>query len=355
MRRLVEADILRTVAIVLIILTHLPDYFPIPGWGPFGTYTILFGNGLFIFLSGYLIHASTRRHPDSTLVSFMGHRLLRLMPLYWLALAVFAVLVARPDLPTLLLHVLGLQVVLAPVLVTPLATLWFIGMILAYYLVYHAAVRRTYGPQGMAVAALLCFLPLVALRAATGLIEVRFFLYYFVFMAGVVVCEGGVMERAQPRAAFLALACSATFLILFILNGSVLVGETPGLALDPSLAASVATADGMIISWTLLGWLAAKSVAPRLSPRIAGVFAACSVASYFVYLFHRPALVIASSVLDHTGLAVPLQYLAALLIVVPVMFLVGSKVQRAVDVLTRRFLERWHGTDRREQPAGRPH
>jgi peptidoglycan/LPS O-acetylase OafA/YrhL len=346
MRRLVEADMLRTVAIVLIVLTHLPDYFPLPGLQPYTVYTILFGNGLFIFLSGYLIHATTRSRPRSSLTSFMGHRLLRIMPLYWLALAVFFVVVARTDLWTMLLHLAGLQIVLAPVMVTPMATLWFIGMILIFYLIYYAVVRPVSRPRDMLLVAALALLPMIAVRTALGIVEMRFFLYYFVFMAGVAVCESGLLERAQSRDIALLTASSAVFLIMFVLDGSPLIGEATGPAY-PGLIATMAIANGMIISTALLAWLVAKRIVPRLRPGTVKTFAGCSIASFFVYLFHRPALVVTGSVLGRTGLAVPVQFLAALLIVVPFLFLIGYGVQGTVSRETGRAMGRLRGNGAR--------
>jgi hypothetical protein len=72
MKRLVEADILRTEAIALIVLAHLPDYLSLPGLQPYTVHATILGNGLFVFLSGYLTHAAARRHPRSTLASLMG-------------------------------------------------------------------------------------------------------------------------------------------------------------------------------------------------------------------------------------------------------------------------------------------
>ncbi|MDW5562263.1 MAG: acyltransferase [Methanomassiliicoccus sp.] len=339
MRRLMEADILRTAAIVLVVLTHLPDYFPVPGLQSYTVYTIVFGNGLFIFLSGYLIHSSTRSRTQTSLASFMGHRLLRLMPLYWVALATFVLLVARPDLPTMVMHVAGLQILLAPALVTPMATLWFIGMILIFYLVYYAAIRPASGPRAMIVLACVALLPFAAMRLTIDLLEIRFFLYYFVFMAGAVACESGWLERASPDAMTFPAALAIASLVIFIVDGSPLIGEGIGPS-GLSLVFSMAVINVMIVCWTVTAWLVAKRIAPLLRPWAARAFAACSVASYFVYLFHRPALVVISSVLGRTGLTPLTEYLTALLIVLPALFIVGYLVQGSVDRLTKQLISR---------------
>ncbi|GEM_PF-2970997 len=339
MKRLVEADVLRTAAIALIVLTHLPDYLPLPGLQPYTVYTIILGNGLFIFLSGYLTHAATRGRPRSTLASLMGHRLLRLMPLYWLALATFAVLVLEPDVPTMLIHAAGLQIVLAPAAVTPMVTLWFVGMVLAFYLMYYAVVRHASRPRDMLLLASLALLPLIAVRAATGLLEVRFFLYYFVFMAGAVACESGLLERTRSRVIGAAIVSAVVSLGLFVLVGSPLVEESGGLGDPAALILSMVLSDGVIISSALLLWTAARKVAPRLSSRSIGLFAACSAASYFVYLFHRPALVAATSAMSRMSMGAPLQLVTVALLVLPALFMAGARVQGCFDRLARRFAE----------------
>jgi peptidoglycan/LPS O-acetylase OafA/YrhL len=232
-----------------------------------------------------------------------------------------------------------LQVALAPAAVTPLPTLWFVGMVLPFYLIYRLAVAPRTDARSMALAAAAALIPLVAARVVLGAPEVRFFLYYFVFMAGVVVRQTGLLDSLRTKGASVIVASAVVSLGAFIAAGGPAVDEGPALSSSGTVAL-MAMINVMIVSWALLAWLAARQAAPRLGPRAAGLFAACSAASYFVYLFHRPALVLATSVLERAGVAWPLQLLAVLAAVLPALFLAGRAVQRPMDLAAGRVLER---------------
>src|SRR5689334_18537446 len=89
--RLAEFEILRAIAIILLMVSHSDIYsqvingFKLEPIGPFIRGLFLGG---FFFMSGYLIEYSNKRRPQST-VQYFWSKFIRLFPPYWLALLSF--------------------------------------------------------------------------------------------------------------------------------------------------------------------------------------------------------------------------------------------------------------------------
>ncbi|MFL6696444.1 MAG: acyltransferase family protein [Vitreoscilla sp.] len=86
--------------------------------------------GLFTFLSGFLLARAPMRLGRSELKRFYAKRLLRIYPLYLLALLAFWAL-GIADRGIALKAALGISMLYGP----PPATLWFVTMILVFYLI----------------------------------------------------------------------------------------------------------------------------------------------------------------------------------------------------------------------------
>ena len=140
--RVVELDLLRAFAIIIIVFSHA-GYF-LPGITiPYYSQLSLCGIALFLFISGFVLHLN---HPDfsqrNSLTDFFKRRVLRIFPLYWLAIAVsFAigdVVIAPPiSSQSALIVILGLQGFLSPRFGTDLMGYWsFVGIIIVLYTIY---------------------------------------------------------------------------------------------------------------------------------------------------------------------------------------------------------------------------
>jgi peptidoglycan/LPS O-acetylase OafA/YrhL len=307
-QRLIELDVLRVVAILFILLEHetagldkLFALFP----------TFLWGLSLFFFISGYVIQ---RNNPliDSRnkAQDFLKKRVLRIYPLYWVALASFFVLgIGAADTPqtisTAIIEICGAQGLLAPrFLPIPTLTLWFVGVILLYYLAYLFIAAFSCDVKQMALATLGVFVFFVILRITLGIIDFRFFAYYGLFVAGVVASKYNVLYRADVNrlhtglAVLLFVIASAaieTFLNfrpypsnIYDTLGAINAAQVTNFSSSMVLVIVIAVYTALSLVFIYASVNIVRLVVPSLSKKGVKLVIALSFSSYAVFLFHRP-------------------------------------------------------------------
>lgn len=279
--RLLEFDVLRAVAIILLLLHHGGIYnFSILGFslGNLDHYVQLFLLGSFVFLSGYLFAVSYEKNGPK---QFWLGRLVRMLIPYWIALLLFLWIMGIEAGPQdILIHILGGQMVLSPRLTKPILTIWFVGLTLAYYVIFGFLMGVYRKPTGCIVATLLVFAGAVFLRMEFGLVARRFLYYFFIFAAGVWMARKDWLEKLTTARFFLV-----DKLLFAALGAAALypfqdqVGNAVSLPL-------ILVIDLFILSAILLALSVIHLAARRsLSLRF---FSAISYASFFTYLLHRP-------------------------------------------------------------------
>jgi peptidoglycan/LPS O-acetylase OafA/YrhL len=157
-KRLFELDALRAVAITLIVFSHLILFiksnifiltvnsinFVFPVW--------FYGLSLFFFISGFVLHY---KHPTISnrqdAINFLKRRVVRIYPLYWIALAVLITLGITLGMDAwnfflVTIYFCGLQVFFPPGHEW-FGLLWFVGLILLYYLIYLVLARLSNAPK----------------------------------------------------------------------------------------------------------------------------------------------------------------------------------------------------------------
>ena len=82
LNRNIMMDVLRIIAMVMVLLVHIPIYIPLPYSFPNGQY----GVAIFFVLSGYLIMESLE-HTQSV-KKFYQKRLIRILPEYYIILII---------------------------------------------------------------------------------------------------------------------------------------------------------------------------------------------------------------------------------------------------------------------------
>ena len=280
-RRLQALDVLRALAVVLLILHHGGIYnFSLLGFdlkqvrGFVGLYLL----GSFVFLAGSL---SMRSVESLGLGRFLAKRLLRIYVPYIITLMLFLWLI-EPDLSgsDLILHLLGAQVLLAPKFTTPILTLWFIGLIVLCYVILAVLSRALKRPVPILLGCLAVFTLAGMLRELMGVIHHTFFYYFPAFAAGAVLMQAGLLERMSRRP-FPMLP----FALLSALGVAILSPHLPqiGRTVDLGMIAAIFVFLAGMIPFTLAlaTRLVTFGIGMRLIERI-------SYSAFFAYLLHRP-------------------------------------------------------------------
>jgi peptidoglycan/LPS O-acetylase OafA/YrhL len=279
--RLQALDVLRALAVILLILHHGGIYnFSFPGFDlvQLRSYVGLYLLGSFVFLAGCLSMRSVEGHG---LRRFLARRLVRIYVPYVITLLLFLWLI-EPDLSgsDLILHLLGAQVLLAPKFTTPILTLWFIGLILMCYLILAVMSRTLKRPGSILLGCLAVFIAAGLLREYAGVIHHSFFYYFPAYAAGAILTRAGLLERMTSRPLQLV-----PFSLLSAL-GVVLLSQhlsQLGRTVDVEMIAAISIFLAGMIPFTLA--LAARVVASGVGLRL---IQRISYSAFFAYLLHRP-------------------------------------------------------------------
>ncbi len=379
--RLPELDILRIIAIlIVVILIHIPnnyaypfamDYTPYQGFllHTLGIHTAM---GSLVFVSGfglYLNKNNRRINSTKKLFSFLKKRFLRIFPLYWIALILFIIFFGYWDQGFFYIfaHVIGIQMIVAPAYGWVIWTLWFIGIIIIYYLVF-IILSFTGSIKWIIPTALVILLLFAIIHIYTGLFEYRFFYYYIFFILGIISANiytssqyTRVKEilKNKPKhlpviigfgTAFLSIVVylaitqfcfsyfnseyGTTFLFLILdLQPGIIESAVAILLIDLIILVYII----FIVSLSYAFISSFKLLLPRI--KINKVFSIVAYSTFCVYLFHRIFLVIYTSILSE-GLNIDvfaLENLYLVLLFVPFIFIFSYFIQKGADRVLKRF------------------
>jgi peptidoglycan/LPS O-acetylase OafA/YrhL len=315
-----EFDLLRSLAIGLLFFHHGGLYnltvFGLP-LTALNHYIELFLLSSFTFLSGYLM---VRSIEGTTISDFLKGRLLRIYLPYLLALVLFLLMLDIDiDETGLLVHLMGAQIVLSPALTSPILTLWYIGLILAYSVIFGILVKL-FPRLPFLIAVMLGVLLLAGLaRQEFSLFARRFFYYYPVFAAGLLAAKTGWLERLTSARFYLLdkLVLLAVGIFLFSPYYKL---DNPDLDPLQLLAIWIYTLTAVLMALSLLRPVAQLSAAKqgpllRVAQKVA-------YASFFAYLLHRPVWDIMLALTRPADPAALTAYLVggALLLVLPLSY-----------------------------------
>lgn len=273
---------------------------------------------------------------------FTKKRLLRIYPLYWSALAIFVMIfyVLAPRLDSgfvfpnsdnvftfynVLVHALGLQILLAPAYATPMLTLYFVGLIVIFYAIYPFIIMYSKSTKSLLFSSLIVYSGFFLISKKTfNVIDHRFFMFFLIFMFGIIVCRENLFEKAvkTPKTSFFQILL-AVLPVIFVLV--IVLGLRSSMFLDPKISVTIDNGSGTISSFTvrsimdsvagLLGVnspllqfiidtallnifiiifcvfeysLAMRFINDKFSRYLSSFFTHIATSSYCVYLFHRP-------------------------------------------------------------------
>lgn len=377
--KLTELDILRIISIlIVVILIHIPNDYAYSFYMELDSYTgyllhtsgIYVAMGSFAFISGFGLYLNQNNRNINSfekLSKFLKKRFFRIFPLYWVALILFVLFLGYSNMNIfyLIAHVFGMQIIVAPLYGPPMLTLWFIGIIVVYYLIFiilsfSGSIYRIL-PISIAILFFFAFLNIFL-----GLVEYRFFFYYLLFILGIIVANiytSPLYSRVKEKIKSihvsipLIIALSIAFLSFFayialsraVYDNFLLEFGTTHLELildqDPGILASASViflVDLRIILFIMfsLSFFYFIVGGLRLIFRkrdVGAIFSVIAYSTYCVYLFHRIFLSLYTLVLmDLLNLnAWERLEFEVVLIFVPFIFLFSYFIQRFSDwVLT---------------------
>jgi len=386
--KLPEIDIIRIIAIlIVVILIHIPlsyafnFYLLLDQFGVFvvnnvGIYVAM---GSFVFVSGFGLYLNpNNRNLNSSkkILTFLKKRFIRIFPLYWAAIILFLYFVGYLGINPfyLLYHFLGLQIIVAPYFGPPMLTLWFIGIIVIYYLIY-IVINLRGSIKWILPASIGILFFFVFLNWIFGLVEYRFFLYYLLFIFGMItalIFTSPEYARVKERLSKLRSEVSLLIPLLTAILGfiaftlltqfcySFFISQYGSsnlhfiLELNPDffqLASVILLINLIIVSFIIfvislsnfifrgLGYIDSKR-------KIESAISETAYSTYSVYLFHRIFLTIFTAIMTF-GLGINMlsaQNLYIVLLFVPFIFLFSYLIQKAYDwvwkLVSNRFKEK---------------
>jgi peptidoglycan/LPS O-acetylase OafA/YrhL len=308
-----DLALLRAAGLLYIIgFWHLFDYSLAPTWhhrpaGQLLTWCML---GLFSYISGWLLSRRYVLDSPSQILRFYGRRLVRIYPLFLVALAAFF-RVGLVDPVTFRQGALLLNMITG----RPLVTLWFVTMILLFYGLTPAYLCHPSTTKTIVLTAAL-WAALVALHLSTGAVDLRLAQYLIPYAGGILAARSPALAKALQDRRWLA--------------ASPLVAVVTALAFtrwdDPllrSILADIAIA-GTLPLFLLIGRVLSRRLPPVWIGRV-------SQASFCAYLIHRLTYQVGTTLWKPTSLPGSLFYLLGILL--PATIGLGWLIQRGYDSL----------------------
>lgn len=351
-RFLPEVEVLKAIAIILVILSHLHIYaaYNKETLRLFNPYIAYFGVSIFFFLSGLTLYGSTGRIDTlKGVAAFYRRRALRIFPLYWVALVVFMLsFLFIPSFgiffadayydfsaTSFIVHMAGLQSFWGRYM----GGMWFIGVILLYYLAYPIIVyfsKDTKELAGIGTVLLASFV--LAYYPLNVLKDGHVALFLPVFLAGVIASKIDLFNDARYGRYMMLAAMTLAFSMLaharlfpdnaFLFTGSPLSNIVMfGLYFIISVLLAVSFA--VTACWCI------KQLLPVPGSRTMKLCERVSYGSYAAYVFHMQVIGILTIMLGIFVKSTLYTDIIVLSLGLPVSIASGYVLQKCMDSLLR--------------------
>lgn len=312
--KIVSFDIARAIGMLYIIAAwHVADYTSILSLEPYGEYVTYGVLGMFMFVSGWLLDAKYAVSEKVNIKHFAKKRVLRLMPLYLIALVAFY-FSGGINTKTLLLALFGLSSFIPP---QP-PTLWFVSLIIDFYLLFPFLSYRKHHFSYLVFG--IVYLSIYILCIVSPNIDKRFLLYFPCFYAGILFDRYRLMQ--------------------YLLKWHVFIGSIGLFCVCIWLDSVINTRIVRLVNTTIIS-LAFTNVLIYLSDlmtrlSITKIFTMLAYSSMAAYMFHRQIIGVFRRFLiwPEDGIV---RLLFLLLICVPVVLLGGYLIQLGYDYIIKRL------------------
>lgn len=334
--RILQFDLMRSLAIFIILIYHLPGYsYNFFSLGFIGIktdpavlreFTRYFGLGLFIFLSGYLANLKQRSFADSSEIKkFIKRKLLRIVPPYYLALIMFCYVYEISEPLNIAAHFLGLQLILASQFIRPAPTLWFIGLILVYYATYIFAKAEKFNDKVKLVVLVLLPIAIFALNTALNVMDLRIVLYYGIFVLGL---YSGKRDIYKSINSFHMVVATLVFIVIMLIHNDYTFLTNPFYTLGSFVIVNV-----FMFIITGLTYKGCMHFSKNIKHKHIKWVEVISYSSFCMFLFHRLVWSIMVDILDVAPITLNEHAVALILatIGIPIIIFLSYSVQRLYD------------------------
>ena len=339
--RVPELDLLRGVAIMLVVLAHTADYI---GDNPFLAYGkhafIVVGLGAFAFITGYGLEHAWLRKKEFSLRRYVQRRMWRVYIPYLFALAVFFLVFGIFDvhrsLPfrtlsvNTIIHIFGFQGLFSPKF-SQIFTLWYIGLLLPMYAAFPLLIRQD-KTQYVIRSSFFIIAAAVMVRYALNIIDIRFFAFFPIFIGGIVARRAGLLSPLLKKQwGIISLVGFVSLYIAYmqVWRGAVIYdtwkGDNTAFFMLPILTTFLLIAFSLVSSLCFMRFVIRT---PQLRWVVSGL-ELTAAGAYFIYLFHRPIFAVHTWLVKDL-LALPPAYVTLLFpLIVVVMVVVCCLAEKA--------------------------
>ncbi len=270
------------------------------------TYIIL---GTFIFVSGYYVGLRFKTTSRNDIIGFYKKRLIRIYPLYLIAILLFAML-QLSDVRTSLKAAFLISMIVGK---SP-PTLWFIALLMTYYvisplIIYAVKALNTFGTILSFALFIAC---LMILFYITGRPDLRMIVYFPSYLLGIYVADRKIDNTVKGH--MILIPVVATIFLSFL--------EFQYVFLE------ITTKTIMILLCSFLVFRTGYNIKISSNRSYKGVLI-LSYSSYCMYLFHRPVYIVLKKLYFPAEMAYQVVYLVILC--VPCVILVSYILQRTYD------------------------
>ncbi|MCM1567450.1 MAG: acyltransferase [Dehalobacter sp.] len=345
-----EIDVLRAIAIVIILFHHLYNYlidknsFIYYFIFNFEPYLRTVGLGLFFFVSGYVLyHNNSKFDGISDIIKFYRKRVIRIFPLYWLAILSYVIVFGylkyfywiSPDsnfsFTTIIINLLGLQGILRP----GLPIMWFISVILIFYIMYPIILYISKNTKILVILTIIIIFLMMILYAIFRADFNLMYEFFGIFMTGIIVRKISLFydSRYEKYIPIISISLFLSLLIMFkFFNGG-----TPETVHTITI---VNVLNGLLfilinyiflVSICLIAYWSVKQIVPALKSKKIQIFNQVSYGAYSTYLFHIVWWEFFIVSLNKLGINGYYSDLLMLVIALPLAFIIGYFLQKMDD------------------------
>ena len=301
------------------------------------------GLGIFSFASGYLIAYNNPEFLSfEDIKKFYKKRITRLFPLYWLAIVCvivtyfFFVTISNFqeifsffytgifDQSTLIIYILDLEIFTNPTR----SVFWYVSFILVCYACYPLIKKLTKSDEQLLLVSLLIMGVFGLLRLFFDLVDDRFFVYFLLFIGGIIVNNRKIFEMSFSK---------NKELLLVILTGILILINY--LYFDNTFIKIISLNLAIILFCILFVLLLRRKAFSEFTPRLGYTITFIAFGSYAVYLFHGLILELGHLISFTLGLTPLANEMFILLLVVPTIFIIGYYLQMLDNRIIKKVIK----------------